>query len=89
MIIQKTILETMQPNGMYRNIASILNSTKLGKLSRLLNKYKKEERIHTRERERHRVCVCVCERKKERTDRQIAKKLNIIFLKITSVKIPL
>lgn len=30
----------IQENGMYRNIASVLNSIKLDELSRLLNKYK-------------------------------------------------
>lgn len=43
----------MQQNGVYRNIASILNSTKLGEPSRLLNKYKNEREN-------------ACERKRER-----------------------
>lgn len=64
---------------MYRNIASVLNSIKLDELSRLLNKYK-NERKNACEKERTRA--------REQIDK-IAKRLNIIFLKITSVKVPL
>lgn len=49
----------IQQNGVYRNIASVINSIKLDEVSRLLNKYKneKEDVVCVRACVRTRVCV--------------------------------
>lgn len=86
-IIRKTIRECSKKTGCTEILLPYLIPLSLVSRQDFLINTKMKERMLACERERERERES--EKERARADRQITKRLNIIFLKITSVKIPL